>query len=77
VLKSLSHLLALQQLTVSEFMVLSQALVAEEQLSLVTTEPKILQASLPEDHVYTQYEMQAQSSCFEGLPHSQKGSGLW
>lgn len=61
----------------SDFMVLSQALVAEEQLSLITTEPNLLQASLPKCHVYAQYEMQPPLSCFEGLSHSQEGLGLW
>lgn len=58
-------------------MVLSQALLADEQLSLTNTEPKLLQASLPKCHVYADYEMQPPPSCFEGLPHSLWGSGLW
>lgn len=58
-------------------MVLSQVLVAEEQLNLIATDPNLLQALLLECHVYVQCQMQPPPSCFEGLPHSQKGVGLW
>lgn len=57
-LKSLSHLLNLQQPMESDFTVLCQVLVAEEQLSLIATKPNLLQASLPTCHVYAQCEMQ-------------------
>lgn len=76
-LKSLSHLLTLHFSTGSDFTVLSKVLVAEEQLSLVATEPNLLQASIPKCHVYAQCEMQPPPSCFQGLPHSQQGSDLW
>lgn len=58
-------------------MVLSHAPVAEEQLSVIATEPGLLQASLPKRCVYALYETQPLSAHFEGLPHSQKGLDLW
>lgn len=58
-------------------MVLSQGPVAEEQLSVIATEPGLLQASLPKRRVYAPYETQPLSARFEGLPHSQKGLDVW